>query len=99
MTHDEPIRFQLKPDDDAAPAPDPQQAGIELMAVLRAIDETRDDLQRLFTRWGDDPIGTMRKAQSRTIELQQLVAQAAPLGETLIQAFRAAGTFAPARRP
>lgn len=72
---------------------DPQADGIALMDVLRRLDDARGELERLFTRWGDDPVAVMRQAQARTIEMQQLVPQATALGERLMMAHRAAGTF------
>lgn len=79
--------IELKAED----AADAQGALIELQAVLRRIDDARGELQRLFTHWGDDPVTVMRQAQARTIELEQMVPQAAPLGESLARAMRTAG--------
>lgn len=87
----------LKDEDRAAP--DLQAVGIDLMAMLREIEDEAVQLQALFTRWGNDPVSVMQKAQARTIELRALATQAAPLGETLMQACRAQGVFsAPASR-
>lgn len=79
------------------PMTDPQSALIDLMDVLGQIDDARDELQKLFTRWGHDPVAVMQRAQARTLELQQLVAQARPVGETLAKAMRASGQLSAGR--
>lgn len=82
----------LKTED--APEPrDAQAVGIDLMAMLREIEDEAEFLQKLLTRWGDDPIGVMHRAQSRTIELRSLAGRAPALGEQLMRSLRACGAL------
>lgn len=92
--NDETIRFALKPED--SPAPDPQAAGIELMALLRSLADDGRQLRSLLASWGDDPITTHRRAQSRSVEIAESAARALDAGETLMQALRSARLFSAA---
>lgn len=88
--------IQLKDADSPAP-PDAQSVGIELMELLREIEEEAVQLQALFVRWGNDPVAVMRKAQSRTSDLRALALRAPELGEQLMQSLRATGVLSPSR--
>ena len=88
----DPRPITLRAEDRPAP-PDAQQAGIDLMALLREIEEETVALQTLLTRWGNDPLTVMHKAQGRTVELRALAIRAPMLGEQLMQSLRSAGAL------
>lgn len=81
-------RFPLKPEDQ----PDPQQLAIELMALLRALDDDALQLRDLFTRWDGDGLAR-RKAQVRAQEIHEEAARALDAGNGLMRAIRAARLF------
>ena len=83
--NDWPIR--MKPDD-SLPPPEPQQAGIEHMALLRAMVDEAKHLRDLFTRGGDDLLTQRRLAQSRSIELFDQASRTLESGEGLMQSLR-----------
>lgn len=92
---DFPIRLKAE---DAPPPPDPQDVGIDLMKLLREIEEEAMQLQTLLTRWGNDPVAVMHKAQGRTVDIRALAIKAPVLGEQLMQALRYRGALSPSTR-
>jgi len=88
---DHPI-IVLKAEDSPAPA-DPQHVGIELMALLAALETEAAHLRDLYTAWGDDPIAVSRRAQARAIEIHDAAARARMAGESLMRSLRYSGLF------
>ena len=84
--------IRLKAADQPVP-PDPQSAAIEHMADVRALVEETRHLVGLLTHWGDDPTGVFRRAQARAVELSEQAERVQASGESLTQAYRAAGAF------
>jgi hypothetical protein len=94
MENDPRPLARFKPDD--APA-DPQEVGIQLMRVLREIQDETAVLLSLCERWADDPIAIMHKTRGRVIEVRSLAILAPELGQQLMRACRAHGTFSTTR--
>lgn len=84
---DDPIR--LKAEDQ----PDPHTVAVSLLDALRDLVGDSRDLQRLLTRWGDDPSATFRRAQARSVEMHEAAARALDAGERLVQMKRLESLF------
>jgi hypothetical protein len=76
-----------------APAPDLQATVIELAEMATALTGELEALRDLMTRWGTDPTGTLRRAQSRTVEHAEDAARVRDLVLTLSQGYRASGAY------
>lgn len=84
--------FRLKRED--SPVPDPHQIAVDLLDQLREMVADSGDLQRLLTRWGENPTEVFRRAQARSIEIHEAASRALESGEALVQAKRREGAFA-----
>lgn len=85
--NDYPIRLQA----DDAPPPDPQEAGVALMDLLRDAGDAAETLRGLVANWYRDPARAQRRALEEAVDLVATTARAIEAGEALMRARRASG--------
>jgi hypothetical protein len=78
---------------DDLPAPDLQATVIELAERVTELAEELERHRDLFARWGTDPTGVCRRAQSRTVEHAEDAARVRDLVLVLSQGYRASGAY------
>lgn len=88
--HDRPVILK---GEDRPEAPDPHEAGVALMDLLRTANEGAEAIRTLIANWYRDPGRSQRRALEEAVDLVRTTADAVEAGESLMRARRTAGDF------